>query len=62
MMQQMMYPPVVTVSDDKFRSVITNTTSAMTHISMNAYMWDMRVVAAYSSCADNVSSTLDANV
>ena len=40
MMQQMVYPPLVTVSDVKFRIVIVSTMTEMTNNMMNSYMYD----------------------
>jgi hypothetical protein len=40
MMQQMMYPPAVTVSDVKFRMVMVSTMTEMTNNMMNSYMYD----------------------
>ena len=38
MMQQMTYPPVVTVSDVKFRMVMVSTMTEITNNIMNSYM------------------------
>ena len=40
MIQQMMDPPVVTVSDVKFRMVMPSTMIAMMNNMINSYMYD----------------------
>lgn len=42
MIQQMVYPPVVTVSDSKFRMVMVSTMTAIIDNMMNSYMYDRR--------------------
>jgi hypothetical protein len=42
MMQQMVYPPAVTVSDVKFRMVMVSTITEMTNNMINSYMYERR--------------------
>ena len=42
MIQQMMYPPVVTESDAKFRMVMLSTIIEIIDNMMNSYMYDRR--------------------
>ena len=40
MMQQMVYPPEVTVSEVKFLMMMVSIITEMTHNMMNSYMYD----------------------
>ena len=48
MMQQMVYPPAVTVSDVKFRMVMVSTMTEMTNNMMNSYRYDRLTYTVFS--------------